>query len=115
MFPDSSAQTEEGKKLILVRFATMITLFATFAATLVTFGLTASFLFSFGGLGGLAFGLAAKDFIANLIGGVIIAITSPFSEGDKIGWYSTMLMPRDTKPTIVPNGYFLGNATVNHS
>ena len=140
MFPDSSAQTEEGKKLILVRFATMITLFATFAATLVTFGLPASFLFSFGGLGGLAFGLAAKDFIANLIGGVIIAITSPFSEGDKIvllasggkfrgsdspkiseysvekiGWYSTLLMPRDKKPTIVPNGYFLGNATINHS
>ena len=140
MFPDSSAQTEEGKKLILVRFATMITLFATFAATLVTFGLPASFLFSFGGLGGLAFGLAAKDFIANLIGGVIIAVTSPFSEGDKIvllasggkfrgsdspkiseysvekiGWYSTLLMPRDKKPTIVPNGYFLGNATINHS
>ena len=140
MFPDSSVQTEEGKKLILVRFATMVTLLATFAATLVTFGLPASFLFSFGGLGGLAFGLAAKDFIANLIGGVIIAVTSPFSEGDKIvvlasggkfrgsdspkiseytvekiGWYSTLLMPRDKKPTIVPNGYFLGNATINHS
>ena len=24
-------------------------------------------------------------------------------------------MPRDKKPTIVPNGYFLGNATINHS
>ena len=140
IFPDSSAQTEEGKKLILVRLASVLTLFATCAATLVTFGLPTSLLFSFGGLGGLAFGLAAKDFIANLIGGIIIAITSPFSEGDqivllgsggkfrgsdspkiseyrveKIGWYSTMLMPRDTKPTIVPNGYFLGNATVNHS
>ena len=44
----------------------MVTLLATFAATLVTFGLPASFLFSFGGLGGLAFGLAAKDFITNL-------------------------------------------------
>jgi small-conductance mechanosensitive channel len=140
LFPDSSAKTEEGKKLILVRLATMLTLFATFAATLVTFGLPTSLLFSFGGLGGLAFGLAAKDFIANLIGGVIIAITSPFSEGDKIvllasggkfrgsdspkiseytvakiGWYATLLMPRDKKPTIVPNGYFLGNATINHS
>ena len=140
IFPDSAARTEEGKKLILVRLASVLTLFATCAATLVTFGLPTSLLFSFGGLGGLAFGLAAKDFIANLIGGIIIAITSPFSEGDqivllgsggkfrgsdspkiseyrveKIGWYSTMLMPRDTKPTIVPNGYFLGNATVNHS
>ena len=138
LFPDS--EVEEGKQLILVRFTTMITLFATFAATLVTFGLPTSLLFSFGGLGGLAFGLAAKDFIANLIGGVIIAVTSPFSEGDKIvllpsggkfrgsdepniseyrvqkiGWYSTLLMPRDKKPTIVPNGYFLGNATINHS
>ena len=62
----------------------MLTLFATCAATLVTFGLPTSLLFSFGGLGGLAFGLAAKDFIANLIGGIIIAITSPFSEGDQI-------------------------------
>ena len=68
IFPDSSAQTEEGKKLILVRLASVLTLFATCAATLVTFGLPTSLLFSFGGLGGLAFGLAAKDFIANLIG-----------------------------------------------
>jgi hypothetical protein len=40
MFPDSSAQTEEGKKLILVRFATMITLLATFCGYSGHFWLT---------------------------------------------------------------------------
>ena len=47
---------------------------ATLMATLAAFGIPAQVLFSFGGLGGLAFGLAAKDFISNLIGGLVLAV-----------------------------------------
>ena len=136
----TDVEVDEGQLWILVRIANVFTLTCTCAATLLSFGLSTSLLFSFGGLGGLAFGLAAKDFIANLIGGVIIIATSPFRVGEdiillgsggkfrgsespniseytvkEIGWYATTLMPRDCKPTVVPNGYFLGNATVNHS
>ena len=31
----------------------------------------------------------------------------------EIGWYQTTLEAKDTKPTIVPNGYFLGANVIN--
>lgn len=89
----------------------------------------------FGGIGGFTLGLAAKDLISNFIGGVMLAVVRPFSPGEKvyilsnqgrfrstkeacvgaytvkeIGWYQTKLIPKDTRPTTVPNGYFLGEA-----
>ena len=33
----------------------------------------------------------------------------------EIGWYQTTLLAKDTKPTIVPNGYFLGANVINVS
>jgi MscS family membrane protein len=38
------------------------------------------------GLGGLAFALAAKDFLANIFGGIVIIMEKPFSIGD---WVQT--------------------------
>ena len=52
------------------RLTSAVVVVATLMATLAAFGIPAEVLFSFGGLGGLAFGLAAKDFISNLIGGL---------------------------------------------
>jgi len=99
-----------------------------------------SSLMGFGGIGGLTFGLAAKDLISNFIGGAMLAVVRPFSPGEKvfllsnngrfrstkeptvgayqvkeIGWYQTTLVPKDTRPTTVPNGYFLGANVVNIS
>ena len=32
-----------------------------------------------------------------------------------IGWYATTLIPKDTRPTTVPNGFFLGANVINIS
>lgn len=33
----------------------------------------------------------------------------------EIGWYQTTLIPKDTRPTTVPNGFFLGANVINIS
>jgi small-conductance mechanosensitive channel len=130
------------KSLLLVstRLACALVVLATLMCTLAAFGIPAKVLFSFGGLGGLAFGLAAKDFISNLIGGLVLAVMRPFTVGEKIyltggggkyrdskekevsnykvaeiGWYQTKLIPKDGKVTTIPNGYFLGANVINTS
>ena len=43
----------------------------------------------------------------------ILACPSPAMGGylvKEIGLYQTTLIPKDTRPTTVPNGYFLGEA-----
>jgi MscS family membrane protein len=75
-------------------------------------------LLTFGGVGTLAFSWAAKDFIANLFGGLMIHINRPFHNGDwikstnknfegvveSIGWYMTQIRTFERRPTYIPNG-----------
>lgn len=125
-------------QLVITRLLSAFVVVATLMLTLSAFGIPAQVLFSFGGLGGLAFGLAAKDFISNLIGGLVLAVMRPFTIGEKIyltggggkyrdskekdvsnykvveiGWYQTKLIPKDGKVTTIPNGYFLGANVIN--
>lgn len=125
-------------QLVITRLTSAFIIVATLMLTLAAFGIPAKVLFSFGGLGGLAFGLAAKDFISNLIGGLVLAVMRPFKVGEKIyltggggkyrdskdkevsnykvaeiGWYQTKLIPKDGKVTTIPNGYFLGANIIN--
>ena len=58
--------------------------FSTIIVTALSFGLPASSLMGFGGIGGFTLGLAAKDLIANFIGGIMIAVMRPFSPGEKV-------------------------------
>ena len=129
---------DTSQRLVLTRLATCMMLIGTLAATALVFGVPASSLLGFGGIGGLTFGLAAKDLISNFIGGSMLAIMRPFSPGEKIylmsvngrfrgtnepavggydvkeiGWYQTTLVPKDTRPTTVPNGFFLGANVIN--
>ncbi|MBO0200707.1 mechanosensitive ion channel domain-containing protein, partial [Vibrio alginolyticus] len=48
------------------------------------FGLSLSGLLSFGGVGGLIVGLAAKDLLSNFFGGLMIYFDRPFKVGDWI-------------------------------
>jgi hypothetical protein len=101
------------------------------------FGVPASSILGVSGVGGLTFGLAARDVLSNVMGGTMLAILRPFKVGEEIfvtqgsnfrgsddptvsdylvkeiGWYQTTLEAKDTKPTIVPNGYFLGANVIN--
>ena len=138
LFP--SMCRDASVQLVITRLTSAVVVVATLMATLAAFGIPAEVLFSFGGLGGLAFGLAAKDFISNLIGGLVLAVMRPFKVGEKIfltggggkyrdskekdvsnykvdeiGWYQTRLIPKDGKVTTIPNGYFLGANVINSS
>ena len=136
VFP--AIREDASLQLVITRLTSAFVIVTTLMLTLAAFGIPAKVLFSFGGLGGLAFGLAAKDFISNLIGGLVLAVMRPFKVGEKIyltggggkyrdskdkevsnykvaeiGWYQTKLIPKDGKVTTIPNGYFLGANVIN--
>lgn len=82
---------------------------------------------AFGGVGGLAVGLAAKDMLANFFGGLTIYLDRPFSVGDwvrspdkeiegvveEIGWRRTSIRRFDKRPIYVSNAVFT-NITVEN-
>ncbi|WP_194842523.1 mechanosensitive ion channel family protein [Endozoicomonas sp. OPT23] len=92
-------------------------------------GISISGLLTFGGVGALAVGLAARDMLANLFGGLTLYIDRPFSIGDKvglidkkiegfveyIGWRQTRIRGYDRTPVYVPNALFASTAVLNPS
>jgi small-conductance mechanosensitive channel len=84
---------------------------------------------AFGGVGGLAIGLSARDIAANFLGGMLLLFNEPFTPGDmvtfrhnkqditgrveRVGWGQTRLRGRDTRPTYVPNSHFVQTAVTN--
>lgn len=110
----------------LVRASVAIT------ATLVglqTIGIDTTGLLAFGGVGGLAVGLAAQDLLSNVFGGVTIYLDRPFSVGDwvrspdqeiegtveHIGWRRTVIRTFDKRPLYVPNSAFTKISVENPS
>jgi len=87
---------------------------------LETFGISIAALLTVGGVGGIALGFAAKDTLANFLGGMMIFWDRPFSVGDwirspdrniegtveYIGWRLTRIRTFDKRPLYVPNGVF---------
>jgi MscS family membrane protein len=85
-----------------------------------SFGGNISTLLTLGGVGGIAVGFAAKDTLANFLGGMMIFWDRPFSVGDwvrspdraiegtveHIGWRLTRIRTFDKRPLYVPNGAF---------
>lgn len=77
------------------------------------------------GVGGLAFGFAAKDAVANLIGAGVLMADRPFKKGDfievggvsgtveDVGMRSTRLRTIDDAVVILPNGQ-ISEGTVNN-
>ncbi len=75
---------------------------------------------TFGGIGGIAIGFAAKDLLANFFGGLTIYLDQPFKVGDwirspdrslegtveYIGWRHTRVRTFDKRPLYVPNAVF---------
>ncbi len=94
---------------------------------LQTVGVKMSALLAFGGVGGAIIGFAAKDSLANFIGGMMIYWDRPFSVGDwvrspdreiegtveNIGWRLTCIRTFDHRPLYVPNG-ILSNISVEN-
>jgi len=101
----------------LVKISILIT---TGLVILDTLGVNIAGVLAFGGVGGLAVGLAAKDLLANFFGGLTVYIDRPFKVGDwisspdrkiegtveKIGWRQTTIRKFDKRPIYVPNSTF---------
>ncbi len=96
---------------------------------LQSLGFSISGVLAFGGVGGLAVGLAAKDLLANVFGGLTIYMDRPFSKGDwirspekdiegvveNIGWRRTVIRRFDKRPMYVPNAIFTNIVVENPS
>jgi MscS family membrane protein len=94
-----------------------------------TVGLSLSGLLTFGGVGGLIVGLAAKDLLSNFFGGLMIYFDRPFKVGDwirspdraiegtveRIGWRMTIIRTFDKRPLYVPNSVFSNIVVENPS
>ncbi|WP_261817889.1 mechanosensitive ion channel family protein [Vibrio gallicus] len=94
-----------------------------------TLGLSLSGLLTFGGVGGLIAGLAAKDLLSNFFGGMMIYFDRPFKVGhwirspdrniegtvERIGWRMTMIRTFDKRPIYVPNSVFSNIVVENPS
>jgi len=101
----------------LVRISVFIT--AALMA-MQTLGLSISGVLTFGGIGGIAVGFAAKDLLANFFGGLVIYMDRPFKVGDwirspdreiegtviNIGWRLTEIRTFDQRPLYIPNSMF---------
>ena len=92
-------------------------------------GYSISGVLAFGGVGGIAVGIAAKDLLANFFGGFIVHLDRPFKVGDwvrspdrniegtveHIGWRLTTIRTFDKRPLYVPNAAFTTIAVENPS
>jgi MscS family membrane protein len=96
---------------------------------LYTFSIPIGSLLAVGGIGGIALAFAAKDTLANFLGGMMIFFDKPFSVGDwisspdrnydgtveDIGWRLTRIRTFDKRPLYIPNGTFSTIAVENPS
>ncbi len=81
-------------------------------------GFSISSLLTFGGVGGIVMGFAAKDMLSNIFGGLMLQMDRPFSTGDwirssqfegtveKIGWRMTRIRTFSKNPIYIPNSIF---------
>ena len=96
---------------------------------LQSLGVSVSGLLAFGGVGGIAVGFAARDLLANFLGGLSIFLDRPFAVGDwirspdreiegtveNVGWRVTRIRTFDQRPLYVPNAVFSTVALENPS
>jgi MscS family membrane protein len=96
---------------------------------LQTLGFSIAGVLTFGGVGGIAVGFAARDLLANFFGGLMVYMDRPFSVGDwirspdrniegtveEIGWRITRIRTFDSRPLYVPNSTFATIALENPS
>ncbi|GAA4650127.1 mechanosensitive ion channel family protein [Kistimonas scapharcae] len=112
-----------------VRMAQLAIVIIAFLVILQTHGYSIASILAFGGIGGIAIGLAAKDMLANVFGGLMLHLDRPFHIGERIrfvngsiegaveaiGWRQTRIRTPDRKPVYVPNALFTSHAVENFS
>lgn len=89
------------------------------------FDLNTTQLVAFSGILGAAIGLGLKDFLADVVGGIVIVLEQPYQVGDKvsvgdhygevtdIGIRSTRLVTPNDTAVVVPNFHLLNRSIAN--
>lgn len=103
---------------LIMRLVRMLIMIAIGLGVAQYFGFSISSLLTFGGVGGVVMGFAAKDMLANIFGGLMIQMDKPFSTGEwirssqfegvveKIGWRMTRIRTFNKNPVYIPNSIF---------
>ncbi len=100
---------------VIARSVQLIIVVSTLLSLAQVFGYSLSTLLAFGGIGGIILGLAAKDWLANFFGGLMLMLDRPFTEGDwirspdrsieghveKVGWRLTKIRTFDRRPIVI--------------
>ena len=114
---------------VMARVVQMVILFITLGSVAQMLGYSLSTLLAFGGIGGIIIGMAAREWLANFFGGLMLMLDRPFAEGDwirspdrsieghveDIGWRLTRIRTFDRRPIYVPNSLFTGIVVENPS
>lgn len=120
---------DRGVVYILGRLLTTVVVVITGLLVLRVLGVDTVPLLAFGGIGAAAAGIAGKDVIANLFGGLMLYITRPFIPGDtillveknlegtveEIGWYLTSVRDENQRQILIPNALFSTFPVINTS
>ncbi len=111
------------------KLSLILILFFTTLMVLPLFGIQIAGILTLGGIGAGAVAFSAKDALANIWGGIVIAIDKPFKIGEwiynigesmegvveHIGWRYTMLRQFDKRPLYIPNSTFSTLVFINAS
>lgn len=127
--PDHMGQFEIIDRLINGVSVTLASLFLLDWLSVET-GLALRGLFAFGSVGTLAFTLASRDIVGELVSGVALTATNKFVRGEtvqfgdkdgtkgkimKMGWLQTTMRQSDNTVTTVPNAKLAGQKISNLS
>ena len=118
------SQIKKGRDVTSARILSRIIKIALIVVIILLygehFGMSLSGLLTFGGIGGIAVGMAGKDILSNFFSGIMLYFDRPFSIGDwvrspdrniegtvaEIGWRMTKITTFDHRPLYVPNSVF---------
>lgn len=120
---------DESTVQAIAKVARLLFIIMGVLSVMQTLGLSLSGLLTFGGVGGLIVGLAAKDLLSNFFGGMMLYFDRPFKLGDwirspdrqiegtveRIGWRMTIIRTFDKRPLYVPNSVFTNIVVENPS
>ncbi|KAK6918345.1 Mechanosensitive ion channel MscS [Dillenia turbinata] len=118
---------ERDKLLALDKFSTVGMFVIGVMALAEACGVAVQSILTVGGIGGVATAFAARDILGNVLSGLSLQFTRPFSLGDTIkagsiegqvvdiGLTTTSLLNAEKFPVIVPNSMFSSQVIVNKS
>lgn len=118
-----------SQKFVLGRIGKVFIYATAFLLFIETTGLPLRSVLAFGGIGGLAIGLATQELAKNFISGIMLTLGAPFAPGEsvqlntigvsgevrQIGFYKTELIGADGRPTWIPNAQLVNERLTNNS